>query len=368
LYQTPPTGPAKKQDYYEALGVPRTATTSEITKAYYRLAKKYHPDKNPDDPNAEERFKFVNEAYQVLTDPEKRERYDKFGHDEGQHIDPTELFRAMFGAGKFQDIFGDVALADILSMGGEQAGGPPGPGAGISEDGTLSPEKEAELLEKKNKRKDKLVSALLPKIEPFVSGGKAGQEEFKRVATAEAEELASVPGGDELLLLVGYVYVQEAKQHLGGLTGYISEWKESYHHIKEAISIIKSAVRMQTAQQMLAEKGGEDVQLMEFMMTESLKTVWKLGRMDIDDILRLTLSAVLKPAEVIDKKILKQRCEAIKVLGNIYQKVAKKAQKELMLELKRLEKDIKAGKYVPSPSSSSSGSPRAPRTEGQAPD
>ncbi len=67
------------KDYYQTLGVQKTASQDEIKKAYRKLARKYHPDVNPDDPNAEEKFKEINEAYQVLSDKDKRQKYDQFG-------------------------------------------------------------------------------------------------------------------------------------------------------------------------------------------------------------------------------------------------------------------------------------------------
>ena len=69
-----------KRDYYEVLGVSKSATADEIKKAYRKLAIKYHPDKNPDDKEAEEKFKEAAEAYDVLSNPDKRSRYDQFGH------------------------------------------------------------------------------------------------------------------------------------------------------------------------------------------------------------------------------------------------------------------------------------------------
>ena len=70
---------AAKKDFYEVLGVSKTASEAEIKKAYRKLAKKYHPDSNPNDAVAAERFKEINEAYDVLSDPEKKKLYDRFG-------------------------------------------------------------------------------------------------------------------------------------------------------------------------------------------------------------------------------------------------------------------------------------------------
>ena len=100
-----------KRDYYNVLGVERTAAAEEIKRAYRKLAVKFHPDKNPDDPHAEEKFKELGEAYDVLMDPDKRSAYDRFGHaafaqggagfGAGGFHDPFEIFREVFGAGGF---------------------------------------------------------------------------------------------------------------------------------------------------------------------------------------------------------------------------------------------------------------------------
>ena len=72
---------SEKRDYYEVLGVAKTASAEEIKHAYKKLAIKYHPDKNPGNKEAEEKFKEAAEAYEVLSDPQKRSNYDQFGHD-----------------------------------------------------------------------------------------------------------------------------------------------------------------------------------------------------------------------------------------------------------------------------------------------
>jgi molecular chaperone DnaJ len=104
-----------KRDYYEVLGVSRDASDEEIKKAYRKLAMKHHPDRNPDNPKAEEHFKEAKEAYEVLSDPKKRPAYDSYGH---AGIDPS-VGAAGGGASSFADAFGDI-FGDIF--GGNRQG------------------------------------------------------------------------------------------------------------------------------------------------------------------------------------------------------------------------------------------------------
>jgi molecular chaperone DnaJ len=110
-----------KRDYYEVLGVARAASDGDLKKAYRRLAMKFHPDRNPDDKEAEARFKEAKEAYEVLSDGRKRTAYDQFGH---AGVDPAAGARpGGFGPGDaFGDIFGDV-FGDIFGGGRRSRGG-----------------------------------------------------------------------------------------------------------------------------------------------------------------------------------------------------------------------------------------------------
>lgn len=122
---------AEKRDYYEVLGIGKNATDAEIKSAYRKLAKKYHPDLNPGNKEAEEKFKEVNEANDVLSDPQKRQRYDQFGF---AGVDPNYAAANGGGAGGFGGGFGGMDLGDIFGdiFGGGFGGGFSGFGGGSS--------------------------------------------------------------------------------------------------------------------------------------------------------------------------------------------------------------------------------------------
>jgi molecular chaperone DnaJ len=117
-----------KRDYYEVLGVDKNTDDKDIKKAYRRVAMKYHPDRNPDDPDADHKFKEATEAYDILMDAEKRAAYDRFGH---AGVDPSMGGGGGFGGGgNFSDIFGDV-FGDIFGGGGGRGRGGPQRGSDL---------------------------------------------------------------------------------------------------------------------------------------------------------------------------------------------------------------------------------------------
>eukprot|EP00469_Lotharella_globosa_P014319 CAMPEP_0167819466 /NCGR_PEP_ID=MMETSP0112_2-20121227/5412_1 /TAXON_ID=91324 /ORGANISM="Lotharella globosa, Strain CCCM811" /LENGTH=465 /DNA_ID=CAMNT_0007719637 /DNA_START=22 /DNA_END=1419 /DNA_ORIENTATION=+ len=133
------TRPMRKRDFYEVLGLSKDASKADIKKAYYKLAKKYHPDANKDDPVAEEKFTEVSNAYEVLSDDEKRQAYDAYGHNfdqagggfggggfGGQYANPEDIFKDFFsgmggmgGRGNPFGGFGGGTRADVREQGGD---------------------------------------------------------------------------------------------------------------------------------------------------------------------------------------------------------------------------------------------------------
>ena len=145
-----------KRDYYEILEVTKTATLEEVKKSYRKLALQYHPDRNPDDPVAEDKFKEATEAYEVLSDQEKRNRYDRFGHQGVKNTDFHQYQNTNDIFSHFADIFGGMGGGSIFDQffgGSQRGGGAPGPerGPDIQMPLTLTLEEIATGVEKKIK-------------------------------------------------------------------------------------------------------------------------------------------------------------------------------------------------------------------------
>ncbi len=136
---------AEKRDYYEVLGLSKGASDDEIKKAYRKMAKENHPDLHPGDKACEERFKEINEAYEVLSDPDKKAKYDQYGH---AAFDPSAGFGGGAGFGDFGDIFGGFGgfgdiFGDIFGGGGARQSNAPRKGESIRTNVSISFEEAA---------------------------------------------------------------------------------------------------------------------------------------------------------------------------------------------------------------------------------
>ena len=114
-------GDRPEVDYYALLDVPQDADAATIKRQYYLLARKWHPDKNKDNPDATQKFQQLGEAYQVLSNPELRAKYDKFGSQalDVDFVDPSMIFGMLFGSEMFEPIVGEFMMAAGASKGRE---------------------------------------------------------------------------------------------------------------------------------------------------------------------------------------------------------------------------------------------------------
>eukprot|EP01103_Thecamoeba_quadrilineata_P012921 TRINITY_DN3454_c0_g1_i1.p1 TRINITY_DN3454_c0_g1~~TRINITY_DN3454_c0_g1_i1.p1 ORF type:complete len:255 (+),score=52.85 TRINITY_DN3454_c0_g1_i1:629-1393(+) len=221
-------------------------------------------------------------------------------------MDPKHLFRMLFGGGRFGDIFGDVSLASIMTM-------------------DMNNPLARGILEREQwEKREHLTIKLVAKLQPFVAGKVS---EFKDAANKEAVELAESPGGGELLELVAYVYESEGKQHSSNVFGKIfSEVKEKGHFIRSTVDLVSQAVKAQEMQMRLQQSGGTNRALENAMMAEGLKTIWKMGKLDIETTLRKVCEMVLGDL-LLAKDIKKKRAQGVLILAEIYHRHAKNASK-----------------------------------------
>ncbi|TPX71691.1 hypothetical protein SpCBS45565_g00756 [Spizellomyces sp. 'palustris'] len=277
-----------EMEYYDLLGVQASATAGEIKKAYYMKAMKCHPDKNPDDPDAEEKFKLISEAYQVLSDPQRRSFYNQHGKSasgsDTPFVDPEEFFKQQFGGDKFVDIIGEISIAKDFAeaMSGLGDGGGDGKN---SKDLTVE-----ERVEIRNRRVDKLITSLKHKLALYVDafpievsadGGPPdatgaiappspdrerlsaeAMEAFRAMTALEAETLKTESYGVELLHAVGYTYQLKASQWLAKIDAeegpvFKRAWgfgsrmagimREKAHIIGETVGTFKTALDLQSS-------------------------------------------------------------------------------------------------------------------------
>ncbi|ESK98220.1 chaperone regulator [Moniliophthora roreri MCA 2997] len=348
--------------YYDILGVDVQATTDEIKKAYRRLAIKHHPDKNPDDPQAEERFKAIAIAYQTLSDPALRKKYNEFGPKEsapeGGYVDPEEVFSAIFGGERFIPIIGQISLARDMKAALQEAEEAEAEGDGkklkdakgreiLSEEEKAKKEerdkkKAAEKAAARAERINKLVENLERKLSIFTESATGVDDRdvtrsWRTICELEAEDLSHESYGADLLQAIGFVYVSKAKHHQAtnqsflGVGGWLHNVQGKYHVFSETVSTLRSAIELKAVfdQIQAAEKAGnlspEEKQKLEEQAAEKgLQALFKGAKLEIESVLRETCDRVLEDPSISRDKAL-FRATALQMLGEAYMSVAKRA-------------------------------------------
>jgi len=221
----------KDREYYDLLGVEPGASGGAIKKAYYKLALKLHPDKNPGDPEAAEKFQKVGAAYQVLSNPTLRDKYDREGKDEVGSMnlmDASAFFAMVFGSEEFEPLVGALKLATM---------------AGADHD--MSDE-ESSL--RQRSREVQCAVNLRDLIQPYTDPEHPAEPAQDASLLARASNLAGTPFGEELLHVIGYVYLMAGEKQLGresglGISGQIISLRQKGHIFRTKIDAVGAGIR-----------------------------------------------------------------------------------------------------------------------------
>lgn len=322
---------------YELLGVSRTASESEIKRAYYELARRLHPDKNPDDSEATAKFQRLADAYRVLSDPKSRALYDKYGERElarngVQSVDPSTLFAMVFGSDHFGHLIGELQVASLANT--------------VDENGNAPPTDVLERIQKE--RVGNLAVHLIRMVQRWVDGQR---EDFAEWASTEARRLAEANFGVQLLHVVGRAYVACAavsraavvgasRRGVRGLSASISgavagglyrtQRARAQLRASAAASRVMSKQRRMHDRVLKLGRGGralsaQEAERMAVEMAEcAVDMMWKLAVVDIETTVADVVAAVLSGKDVDEAeeeardRVVALRAAALRVLGRAF--------------------------------------------------
>ncbi|ORX40966.1 X-domain of DnaJ-containing-domain-containing protein [Kockovaella imperatae] len=348
--------------YYDVLGLDSQCTTEDVKKAYRRLAIKLHPDKNRDDPDAEEKFKQISIAYQVLSDPDLRHKYNEFGQKNGGGSaepaggfqDPEEVFGKMFGGDKFEPLIGQISIGkdmkDAFQQQSEQEEGDMmiGPGGRRM----MTPEamqrkmardriRAEEKARIRKERVDKLAEALQNKLAVFTEAARGPEDKavaasFKEKCRLEAEELKDESYGVELLNAIGRAYQAKSSQHMASSQfaplGWFHGAKNTFNAVSDTVSTLRSALELKAIFDKLqaSEQAGlapEQLRKLEEQAAEQgMRTMWKGAKLEVESVVRETSEKVLADPSISAEK-RHMRAVALGLMAEAFESIGKEADK-----------------------------------------
>jgi curved DNA-binding protein CbpA len=363
----------KDREYYDRLNVPTHATPMEIKKAYYREARKCHPDKNSDDPKAAETFQQLGQAYQVLSNPALRESYDKNGkstenstEDFMQQVDPLVFFHVMFGSHLVEPYIGELWIAEMAdtmvkqqNKNVEELSSPPNDAMDPLEQEKLRRKQEqqefmnAELEIKQRKRQATCANHLLYRISKY---DPKRQNEFIASVQEEAMLICKGAFGSVYCRTIGYTMQVAAEEYLGyentflGVGGHFARTKKTASAfstnwkllgagikavsagskaLKEAEEFQKATTTAaaaasksstteinQSPQEVAAEQAQKMVERLDDSLPAFLELAWAINQRDIQLTVRKACKRVFKDASATDKNKKMERAQAIHILGS----------------------------------------------------
>ncbi|KAL3232939.1 Protein CAJ1 [Nakaseomyces bracarensis] len=340
----------KDTTFYDVLGVSPDATPSDIKKAYRKKAMQTHPDKHPDDPDAQAKFQEVGEAYQVLNDPDLRKRYDEFGKDDAVpqqgFEDAEEYFTAMFGGDGFKDWIGDFSLFKELNeateMMGEDScagdtatsanGGVNGAADGThvvkhdgnsesAKPGKLTKEQREKLVEMEKKRRaemakqvEELAKKLNDKLLKYTLAVKGGHlDEFSKKLDQEIEELKLESFGLELLYLIARIYKTKANNYLMakktfGFSKIFTSTRDNARSVKSAYNLLSTGMEAQKTMEQMSKVDEdtldqyEKAKFEQDMAGAALGVMWAMNKFELERKLKDVCNSVLNDKSVPSKE------------------------------------------------------------------
>ncbi|GMM31971.1 Caj1 protein [Martiniozyma asiatica (nom. inval.)] len=394
----------KDTTYYDLLNVSIDADDNQIKKGYRKAALKYHPDKNPDNPEAERKFQEIAEAYQVLSDSQKRTIYDEVGIEgmkkqggvTAEDIDPKEFFTTMFGGEGFKDWVGELGFLQMLFDQSEEEAKSEEDAKDKKEEGTdvtlheggksyAAWKEESDAKAKEQKRKmdmetikkqreeeEKKVTALAEKlnakIQPVVDSNKSSKLDkgsdtwltFEKQIKADIEDLKLESFGLDICHLIGKVYLFKGKSFLkgqknftGGFHKIHSNFRQGKDTVKGVMDMLSSANEAQSTMEAMAALEEVDLDSMdpykraEFEQTMTGKFIsvaWASSKFEIQQTLYKVCSKVIDNKD-LDKNTRKLKAEILIEMGTLFSAAKRDSEEEEEQQVfEKMMKDAKLHK------------------------